>query len=214
MDLRTLKELVKQGEGEHLEFKLKTNHPDKIVRELVAFANSEGGRLLVGVSDDRFIKGLRYPDEDEYILTRTIESSCAPALPYHMEKIAVAAELDVLMISIPSSGSKPHYVVEKDSGKRKAFVRVGEKSIQASYELCEILRRSGAGDPTRFAYGYKERKLMQLLETDLTVTVDALAAFAGISRRRASETLIMFTLAGVTQIHPQEIADQYTSAVP
>ena len=34
MELRLLKELVKKGEGEHVEFKLKSNHPEKIVREL------------------------------------------------------------------------------------------------------------------------------------------------------------------------------------
>ena len=48
-----LRRLVSQGEGQHLEFKRKASYPDKIVRELIAFANSQGGTLLVGVDDDK-----------------------------------------------------------------------------------------------------------------------------------------------------------------
>jgi predicted HTH transcriptional regulator len=43
MDLKELKTLVKRGEGANLEFKLKASHPEKIVREVVAFANTDGG---------------------------------------------------------------------------------------------------------------------------------------------------------------------------
>ncbi len=78
LDVKALKALVKQGEGMHLEFKLKAAHPEKIVREIVAFANTEGGLLLIGVSDDKSIPGLKFPDEEEYILTRAIAKYCAP----------------------------------------------------------------------------------------------------------------------------------------
>ncbi len=78
-DLKSLKALVRQGEGMHLEFKLKATHPEKIVREIVAFANAEGGLLLVGVGDDRSVPGVKFADEDEYILTRAI----AVLLPGH-----------------------------------------------------------------------------------------------------------------------------------
>jgi predicted HTH transcriptional regulator len=73
VDLRVLKELVRQGENKYVEFKLKTNHPEKIVREMVAFANTDGGKLIVGIGDDKSIKGLKFPDEDEYILQKAIE---------------------------------------------------------------------------------------------------------------------------------------------
>jgi len=43
--IRWLTSLVRQGEGLHLEFKAKTNFPDKIVHELIAFANTNGGTL-------------------------------------------------------------------------------------------------------------------------------------------------------------------------
>ena len=51
MTFTELKQLVRRGEGQYLEFKKKADHPDKIVREMVAFANSGGGELLLGVDD-------------------------------------------------------------------------------------------------------------------------------------------------------------------
>ena len=57
-----LRRLVSQGEGQHLEFKRKASFPEKIVRELIAFANTEGGTLLIGVDDDKSIPGVKFPE--------------------------------------------------------------------------------------------------------------------------------------------------------
>lgn len=57
-----LRRLVMEGEGQHLEFKRKVSHPEKIVREMIAFANSEGGTILIGVDDDGLLAGVKYPD--------------------------------------------------------------------------------------------------------------------------------------------------------
>lgn len=62
--VRDLKQLVARGEGESLEFKRKAATPDKIVREMIAFANAGGGHLLVGISDDGEITGLKHPEDD------------------------------------------------------------------------------------------------------------------------------------------------------
>ena len=70
MDYQELKNLVRRGESSSLEFKLKTNHPEKIIKGVVAFANTNGGIMLIGVGDDKKIPGLKYADEDEYLLVR------------------------------------------------------------------------------------------------------------------------------------------------
>ncbi len=80
MDINLIRQWVSKGEDERLEFKLKANHPEKIIRELVAFANTGGGYLIVGVSDDRKIIGVKYPDEARYEISRAVEKYCRPAL--------------------------------------------------------------------------------------------------------------------------------------
>ncbi len=231
MDYKALRELVRQGEGKHIEFKLKTNHPEKIVREVVAFANTDGGRLLIGIGDDRTIKGLKYVDEDEYLLVRAIEKYCSPHIQYTVERVPVAEERDVLVFNILPSPQRPHYVLQEPDAARtnttyvrkkfvpqkqapklvkKAYVRVADKSIQASWEMREILRRKNNDHNVKFRYGDNERKLMQHLDKHRSVTVDDFASVAGISRNLASKTLVLLVLANVLEVHPDEMVDRFT----
>ncbi|HWV31279.1 MAG TPA: ATP-binding protein [Dyadobacter sp.] len=212
MELRLLKELVKKGEGEHLEFKLKSNHPEKIVREVVAFANSGGGKLLVGVGDDKTIKGLKDADEDEYTLSRAIDKYIFPKISFKKERVAITPDRDVLVLTIPRSVDKPHYVVD-DTGARQAYIRVEDKSIQASREMKEIMRRGRGERDVSFQYGEKEEKLMKLLDEKESVTVDLFATVAGIPRKIASNTLVVMVLARILEVHPHEMIDKFTMSM-
>ena len=75
MDIRDIKKLVLEGETDTLEFKKKANFPEKIVKEIVAFANTRGGRLLIGVDDDSTVTGVKYYEEG-YIQIGYIEQMC------------------------------------------------------------------------------------------------------------------------------------------
>lgn len=214
-DLKALKTLVRQGEGMHLEFKLKASHPEKIVREIVAFANAEGGLLLVGVGDDKSIPGVKFADEDEYILTRAIAKYCYPDIPYTYQKIAVTDEREVLLFAIQRSENKPHYVIEdfvQHTGK--AYIRVKDRSVQASREVREVLKGERKGRNIRFGYGEKEKQLMQFLTTHQQITVSQFATVASISRQLASRTLVLLVLARVLKITPDEVEDRFFLADP
>ena len=213
MDYRALKDLVRRGEGGQLEFKLKANHPEKIIREVVAFANTDGGLLLIGVGDDKTIPGLKYADEDEYLLVRALEKFCYPAVPYTIERIPLYGDRDVLVFKIPRSPGRPHYVIPdpKKPDEKKAYVRVADKSVQASKEVREILKGERVARNIRFTYGDKERTLMQHLGENDSITVDRFATIAGIPRKIASRTLVLLVLANILDIHPNEMVDHYTS---
>jgi predicted HTH transcriptional regulator len=66
--VQQLKKLVAQGEGASLEFKRKVTNPEKVIREMVAFANTSGGVLLVGIGDDRSIPGLKFPEDERHVI--------------------------------------------------------------------------------------------------------------------------------------------------
>ncbi|MDJ1470117.1 ATP-binding protein [Cytophagaceae bacterium DM2B3-1] len=212
MDFATMKALVKQGEGMNIEFKLKAAHPDKIVREIVAFANSEGGNLLVGISDDKQIKGVKFVDEEEYILTRAIEKYCHPPISYQTYRILVGEERHVLVLTIPPSNEKPHYVIHDITNNiGKAYVRLADKSIQASKEVREVLKGERKQRNIRFQYGDKEKILMQYLGANPYITVSQFMEAANISRTIASRTLVLLVLAHVLKISPHETEDQFTA---
>ena len=208
MNVKELKNLVRQGEGTSLEFKLKASHPEKIIREMVAFANSKGGKLLVGVGDDKTIPGLKFVDEEEYILVRAIERNCFPPLRYEIERIAITDERDVLVFNIPKSKEKPHFVHLENEEHRKAYVRVKDRSVQASREVKQILRRENE-DGIKFTYGEKEKILMLYLAENQKITIEKFAEIAKISLRSASHTLVLLVLSNVLKIQPDEVMDWY-----
>ncbi|WP_435352614.1 AlbA family DNA-binding domain-containing protein [Emticicia sp. SJ17W-69] len=213
IDLRELKELVRHGENKYVEFKLKTTHPEKIVREMVAFANTDGGRLIVGVADDKSLKGLKFPDEDEFILQRAIEKYIYPAIDYTLDRLIVEGEREVLIYTIPKSPFKPHYVdLDGVLENRRAYVRVADRSVQASREMREILKGERKGLNIRFQYGEKEKTLMKYLADNQQITVETYATIANISRKIASRTLVVLVLANVLKVKPHEIQDYFVAA--
>lgn len=213
MDLRELRELVRRGESSTLEFKLKANHPEKIVREIVAFANTDGGILLVGVGDDGSIPGLKFADDEEFTLVRAIEKYCFPEIRYDLERLAVTDDREVLIFRILPSEEKPHYVsLDPHGADRKAYVRVQDKSVQASKEVRQILKWKGKARNVQFNYGRKEDVLMKYLVDHPSVTVETFAQVARIPQWLASKTLITLVLASVLRIRPDETADQFLAA--
>ncbi len=213
VDLRELKELVRHGENKYVEFKLKSTHPEKIVREMVAFANTDGGKLIVGIGDDKTIKGLKFPDEDEFILQRAIEKYIYPAIDYEVERLAVEGEREVLIYNISKSSFKPHYVdLDGMIENRRAYVRVADRSVQASKEMREILKGERKALNIRFHYGEKEKILMKYLAENPNITVETYANVANISRKIASRTLIVLVLANVIKVQPHEVQDFFVAA--
>jgi predicted HTH transcriptional regulator len=210
-ELKTLRQLVRQGEGQQLEFKLKSNHPDKIMKEVVAFANSDGGKLLIGVADDKELIGLKYPDEDEYIISKSIEKFIFPKINYRLEKIRLDNEKEVLIYDILASENKPHFLDLKGiPDERKIFVRSDDKSIQASKEVKEILKGNKKDKNYKFAYGEKENMLIKYLDLNKEITLSKFSDLAQISKKIASRTLVLLVLAGVLKVNPNEFEDTFS----
>ena len=208
MDYKELVRIVKQGEGLHIEFKLKTNHPEKIIREIVAFANTAGGYLLVGIDDTGQIKGLKNPQGDRYVLEKAIATQCIPAIHYTLTSVQVGNDQEVLVYYIHTSEDKPYCVINQE-GHKKAYVRIADKSVQASREMYQVMRQARRRN-VKFVYGEKEQQLMKILETQGMITVDEYAAKANLSKSIASKTLVLLVLANVLEIHPHESTDWFT----
>lgn len=208
--LNDLKTLVARGEGLRLEFKRKASSGEKIVRELIAFANTSGGTLLVGVSDDKTIPGVKYP-EDESLVVQQALGEVQPSLDIEEQWIAIGNNRTVLQYEVKTSGNRPHYVVD-GRGAREYFVRSDDKSIRASREMREIIKRSQRKRDIRFHYGDHEHFLMKYLEANKTITLREFVDASGLKHLYASNKLILLVLANVLRIIPNEKGDHYALA--
>jgi predicted HTH transcriptional regulator len=211
MELKRVRHLVSGGESVTVEFKRKVAHPEKIIKELVAFANTRGGYLFIGVNDDGTIPGLKFPEDHIYSLEKALEKYCRPALPYDVDTIQLTEDRWVVLIHVEESERKPHYIISPlDENKRITFVRAGDKSIQASREVKEIIRRSNKPKNIKFHYGDKEKKLFEYLEINPTITLPQFSELASITTYMASRTLILLTLANVLKVDPDDKGDRYS----
>lgn len=202
-----LKLLVSQGEGSTLEFKRKATFPYKVVREMIAFANAKGGVLLLGVDDNGTLSGLKYPDEEIHVINEALKR-VRPALSYEMTAIPIGKSRTIIQFEIAESTRKPHYFLNEDNSK-ESFVRVDDKSIKASRELREIVRRKQRMKDVRFHYGEHEQFLMQYLDEKQYITLKEFVSLRRINKLYASKKLVLLVLANVLNIIPTEKGDLY-----
>lgn len=207
MTLQELYKLAQQGEGIRTEFKKKAAFPEKIVREIIALANTEGGYLLIGVDDDGTVSGQRFIEEEVFVMEKAIREYIFPALAYDVEIHKLNPKKGIAVFSIPISINRPHYL--KDGERKKAYVRVKDRSIQASREMWEIIKRGKTPKDTVFTYGEKETLLMRALGEQEKITLQEFQRLAKLPRFMASKTLVRLVLANVLQIKPQEGEDYF-----
>src|SRR5688572_26817818 len=108
--VQQLKLLVSHGEGASLEFKRKATFPEKIVREMIAFANTNGGIVLIGIGDDKTIPGLKHPQDELHVMQEALKK-VNPPLETIITLIPIGNSGTVIQYEIPESTRKPHYLL-------------------------------------------------------------------------------------------------------
>jgi len=207
--LSDLKRLVARGEGLHLEFKRKASHPDKIVRELIAFANTEGGILLIGVDDDRNIPGVKYPEEEALVIRQSLQKYCRPLISLNESVIPISTKKFVVRLDVIPNPKRPHYF-KLNHHSTESYVRANDMSVKASREMLEIVRRAKRKKNIRFSFGDAEKTLMEYLEEKGSISLTEFRAIAKLNRFIAAKKLILLVLANVLQIRPTEKGDVYS----
>ena len=197
MYLVELYELIEEGENSHVEFKRKFSSPEKIAKEMIAFANSGGGYILFGVDDDRSIIGVESEKSEIELINTAAKFYCEPEIEFSLEIIFIK-RVDVVVVYIPESNRKPHRLItdDKDSPP-KFYVRSEDKSILASKETVNILRNSNSEKPLSITIGDNEKKLFDFLTENKKITVKGFKKLVNISERRASRTLVNLVKAEV-----------------
>ena len=210
MTIRQLADAILCGEGQHLEFKMRVPEPTRLAKEVVAFANTTGGRLLLGVEDSGAIKGVKDVAEEEFALEQALQGCCIPVVAISLERIRVSRKRQVIVVTIQESSQKPHFVIDSATGRRTAYVRIDDKSVEASVEAQRLMQLSTSREDVMFAVRKKERQLLQYLERCGKISVKQFAQVAGISRQVASQTLVLLTRANMLEHHSSLEEDYFT----
>jgi len=189
--------LIQQGEHQKLDFKFEISDSVKIARTLVAFANTDGGTLLVGVKDNGVIAGIR-SEEEKYMVETAARMYTRPPVRYFTTEWVIEGKT-VLEVVIPKGDRAPYLTLEPD-GKWLAYVRVNDQNLLANRVLLKVWEKQAAGEEVVVQYTEKEKQFLGYLEEKGTITLLELCQLTGLSRSQAEDMLVDFILMKVVEM--------------
>jgi len=130
--------LIAGGEDSFTEFKRDVSQRSDFAGEMIAFANTEGGQILVGVEDDGAISGVQNPHQTEETIISLARNNVNPPFIPLIDRNATDRGL-VLVVNIPRRMGPPH---ENNSGQ--CYLRVGSsKRLAPPQERARLLQLAG-----------------------------------------------------------------------
>ncbi len=186
---RYIRDLIRQGEHQQLDFKYAITDSRKIARTLVAFSNSEGGRLLIGVKDNGRIAGIR--SEEEYYMIQTAAIlHCHPEVQFTTHPYEIEGKT-ILEVYVPPSGQRP-YRAPDDHNRWHAYVRVNDHNYIANRVLIRTWKRKKRKAGTWVSYTHPERLLFQYLNRHKQISQSSFRKMANISVAKSESILVNF----------------------
>ena len=192
-----IQRLIEEGEHEHQDFKFSISDARKIARSVSAFANNDGGRLLVGVKDNGNIAGVRN-EEDIYVIEQAAQMYCRP--PQKVEFTAFKTEGGAIVIraEIERATKRPVQAKEAD-GSWRTYYRVKDENIVAPDLMVRAWRRKESDSGSLISFSEAESALINHLEANETITIEEFMKLARISRHTAEDI--------ITKLYAMEVID-------
>ena len=202
-----VRKLLEHGEGESLDYKKEISSESKIAKTMVAFANHKGGKLLIGVNDNRTVHGVSV-EEEKFMLEKAAGFFCKPEIPINIREWQIGKKI-VLEVDVPRGSDKPYYALG-DDGKWWVYIRVKDQSLLASKVVMDVLKREGNGEQTMVTYTTKEKALLDYLSLHDRINITQFCRLVNISRRSATGILVNLISIGVIRVHHTEKTEFYT----
>jgi ATP-dependent DNA helicase RecG len=138
-----IKEIVKRGESQHLEFKTALVNAKSIAREVCAFANSGGGLIAVGIGVDGTVVGIKATPAIVEKLRSEILTSISPTIAVSITPIETEGKT-VLLIDVPEGFDRPY------TFEGKAYTRIGDRTTAADGPAIKEILSSSRGHDSRW----------------------------------------------------------------
>jgi len=191
------------GEDIHRQFKQDITNADSLAAEMVAFANSEGGTIFIGVADDGTLPGLSKADVARLnqLISNAASQNVRSPLTVQTENVAVRKGRVVIMLTIPKGLDKPYFdrngVIWLKSGADKRRVNSKEElrrlfQMSDQFHADQLPTRAGIDklDKLRFRdflrdvykldYPDSQADLLRLLQNMDLATDDGMLNLAGV----------------------------------
>ncbi len=181
---------IREGEHQCQDFKFRIDSSQKIAKTLSAFANTDGGSLLIGVKDNGKISGID-PQEEFYMIEGAAKLYCKPPVDFKTTVYSSDEKL-VLETYIPPSANRPHQAKESNN-KWLAYVRQNDENFLANRVLLAYMNnRSSVPKKNLVEYGPNEKLLFDFLIEHGEISLSKLIKIAKTTVLKAERMLVLF----------------------
>jgi hypothetical protein len=195
-DRRYLLRLISEGEHQQQDFKYRIADAVKLARSVSAFANTDGGRLLIGVRDDGMLCGVR-SEEEIFMMHQAAYRYCRPEASIKFDTYHAAGRT-IVIATVPRSDHRPVCALDEE-GRRRAYIRIADENIVASPVHLSIWREEQRAEGAAFTYGDDERRLMAALGTATWQTLNQIVRRSRLPRQRCVALLARIIRYGLAQ---------------
>lgn len=206
-EIKYIQDLIDQGEHEQLDFKFEISDAKKIARTLVAFANTSGGRLLIGVKDNGRISGIR-SEEEYYMVESAANLFCRPAVAFESRNWNVEGKT-VLEIYVPPASTKPYYA--KDEYDRwLAYLRVKDQNYLASIVQLKLWNYEKHDKGALIKFTRNESLLLEYLKNHRDAGISGIIMDTGLKKRMLIDMLVKLVAFDVVRMDFNDRGDVYS----
>lgn len=181
-----IRKLISGGENQTLDFKYCVSDSRKIARTLTAFANTEGGRLLIGVRDNGSIAGIK-SDEEIYMVDTAAQLYCRPEISYTIKQHTTEAKT-FLEVEVRKGEERP-YQSKDETGKWLPYFRNNDQNLVANKVLLQVWAKSKKPSGVMVKFGVAENLLLDYLTKNGSITISAFRKIARVNAYRAESIL-------------------------
>ena len=192
-----IRDLSAGGEGPRLDFKYCISDSRKIARTLSAFANSQGGTLLIGVRDNGVIAGVR-SDEELYMIETASKLFCKPEIPTVVRHHTIEKKT-ILEVRVAKGPRRP-YKAKGDDGTWRSYTRQNDQNLIANRILLDVWRREKHKKGVLITFSETENSLMSYLRENESITLSGFKRLTSINSLKARQILVNMILCGIVDM--------------
>ena len=160
-DRRFLLKLIQEGEHQQQDFKYRVADACKLAKSVSAFANTYGGRLLIGVRDDGHLSGVR-SEEEIFMMHQAAYKYCKPEASIKFDTYHVEGRT-IVVATVPPSDKRPVCALDEE-GKLRAYIRIADENIVASPVHLALWRETQKPKGSFMTYDTTVRQLLDAMQ--------------------------------------------------